>query len=71
MMIERNRNPAGRLYNLLFGLCEIVDGIIRVVSLGYLHSRFALDMSKRAVKAHITRQKKLRAAHKNNGEKDD
>lgn len=59
-MIERNRNPAGKVFNLLFGLCEIADGLIRVVSLGYLHSRFALDMSKRAVKTHIARQKKKR-----------
>lgn len=65
-MIERNRNPAGALYNLLFGLCEIADGIIRVTSLGYLHSRFALEMSKRAVKSHIARQKKQRDYRKNN-----
>lgn len=60
-MIERNRNPAGKLFNLLFGLSEIADGLIRVVSLGYLHSRFALEVSKRAVKRHIARQKKRRA----------
>lgn len=60
-MIERNRNPAGRIFNLLFGLCEIADGFIRVISLGYLHSRFSLEMSKRAVKKHIARQKKQRA----------
>lgn len=60
-MIERNRNPAGKLFNLLFGLCEVADGLIRVASLGYLHSRFALDMSKRAVAKHIAQQKKRRA----------
>lgn len=57
-MIQFNRNPAGRLFNLLFGLSEIADGLIRVASLGYLHSRFALEVSKRAVKSHIARQKK-------------
>ena len=71
MMIERNHNPAGRLYNLLFGLCEIVDGLIRVTSLGYLHSRLTLELSRRTAEKHIARQKKRRAAHKNNGEKDD
>ena len=57
-MIERNRNPAGKRYNILFGLCEIADGLIRVASLGYLHSLFALEVSKRAVKSHLTRQEK-------------
>lgn len=61
-MIKINRNPAGKLFNLLFGLSEIADGLIRVASLGYLHSRFALEVSKRAVKRHIAHQKKQRAA---------
>jgi len=59
-MIERNRNPAGKLFNVLFGLSEIADGLIRVISLGYLHSRFALEVFKRAVKRHIAYQKKQR-----------
>ena len=57
-MIERNRNPAGKLFNILFGLSEIADGLIRVASLGYLHSLFALEVSKRAFKSHLTRQEK-------------
>lgn len=64
-MIERNRNPAGKLYNLLFGLCEVADGLIRVASLGYLHSRFTLDISKRAAAKHIAQQKKRRALLEN------
>lgn len=51
-MIERNRNPAGRLFNILFGLCEVADGLIRIVSLGYLHSRLTLALSRRAAKKH-------------------
>lgn len=68
-MIERNRHPAGRLYNMLFGLCEVADGLIRVVSLGYLHSRLPLTASKKAVERHIAQLKKRRAAHEGNGEK--
>lgn len=60
-MIERNRHPAGRLFNILFGLCEIADGLIRVASLGYLHSRLTLTLSRRATEKHIARQKELRA----------
>lgn len=60
-MIQRNRNPAGRHYNILFGLCEIADGLIRVVSLGYLHSRLTLALSRRAVKKYMLQQKQSRA----------
>lgn len=38
-MIEINRHPTGRSGNLLFGSCEIIDGIVRVISLGFLHTR--------------------------------
>lgn len=71
LLIERNRHPAGKLFNLLFGLSEIADGLVRVASLGYLHSRFALEVSKRAVKRHIAWQKKqraLNAAHREGGD---
>lgn len=39
---------------------------LTIYSLGYLHSRFALDMSKRAVKSHVARQKQQRDYLKNN-----
>lgn len=64
-MIERNRNPAGKRYNLLFGLCEVADGLIRVASLGYLHSRLTLNISKRAAAKHIAQQKKRHALLEN------
>ena len=43
MKIERNKNPAGRLNNIAFGLCCIGDGLVRVLSLGFLHSSLTLD----------------------------
>jgi hypothetical protein len=45
-MIERNRHPSGRVSNMIFGLCAITDGFVRVLSLGFLHSRFTLEWSK-------------------------
>ena len=59
-MIERNRNPAGRLFNMLFGLCEVADGLIRVASLGYLHSRLTLALSRRAAEKYIANLPKKR-----------
>lgn len=38
MAIQRNRHKAGRLSNVGFGLLSIADGLVRVVSLGFLHT---------------------------------
>jgi hypothetical protein len=45
-MIERNRHPSGRLWNLLFGLAQATDGLVRVLSLGFLHTRLPLVVSR-------------------------
>ena len=52
-MIERNRNPAGRLSNVVFGLASLLDGLVRVVSLGWLHTDLPLSVSRWQVKSHI------------------
>ncbi len=36
-MIERNRSPYGPWGNFLFGLATLLEGIIRVFSLGFFH----------------------------------
>jgi len=58
-MIERNHHPAGRVFNMLFGLCQVADGFIRVLSLGYLHSRLTLTVSRKATEKLISHRKKL------------
>lgn len=50
MKIQINKNPAGRVSNMLFGLCYIIDGIVRVFSFGFLHSNFTLDYSREQAK---------------------
>lgn len=63
-MIERNRNPTGRLNNIAFGLATIADGLIRVISLGWLHTRFPLYLSKRQTERYFLRIKAARMAGK-------
>ena len=58
-MIRRNYHFYGRGFNILFGLCEIADGLVRVVSLGYLHTHLTVTLSKKAQGKYIARQKKL------------
>jgi hypothetical protein len=36
--IERNKHPSGRMSNALFGLIQVADGAVRVLSLGFLHT---------------------------------
>jgi len=43
-----------------FGVCAILDGLVRVLSFGFLHSTFCLDQSRNAAKKAIEKAKKLR-----------
>jgi len=52
-MIERNRNPAGCLSNIVFGVASLLDGLVRVVSLGWLHTRLPVNVSRWQAKSHI------------------
>jgi hypothetical protein len=55
-MIERNLNAAGRLGNIVFGVAQLADGMVRVLSLGFLHTRFPVTVSRwqayRALELH-------------------
>ncbi len=56
-MIERNKNAAGRRANMLFGIANILDGLVRVLSAGFLHTRIPLELAKSNAKRHIKRLK--------------
>ena len=45
-MIDRNLNAAGRRANVLFGVAELVDGLVRVLSAGFLHTRLCLIVTR-------------------------
>jgi hypothetical protein len=45
-MIERNLNEAGRRANVLFGVVELIDGLVRVFSLGFLHTRLCVIVTR-------------------------
>ena len=63
-MIERNRSPHGRWGNFVFGLATLLEGLIRTLSLGYLHGshRFTpLGVSRELARRHFS---KLKRDHK-------
>lgn len=45
-MIERNKSGNGFMGNLVFGVAQLVDGLVRVLSLGALYTRLPLEVSK-------------------------
>lgn len=45
-MIERNLNAAGRRANVLFGVAEVIDGLVRVFSLGFCHTRLCVIVTR-------------------------
>lgn len=56
--IQRNKHPAGRLSNIIFGFCTIADGCVRVISLGFLHTTLTLDWSRNQAKKAILNLKR-------------
>lgn len=56
MMVERNRHPAGRLWNIAFGLCAVADGSVRVLSFGCLHTRLLTFVTRQQAKSLILRR---------------
>jgi len=61
-LIERNLNPTGRISNMLFGLAAIGDGLVRTLSLGFLHTRWTLQVSGWQMKMHL-KQRRKEASH--------
>lgn len=64
MKLFVNKNPAGKSTNILMGLVEIVDGLVRILSLGYLATTLPLDVSRYMVLKNITKMKVKRLTDK-------
>ena len=59
MKIERNKHPAGRIGCMVFGLAQIGDGLVRVLSLGFFHSTFPSTVSRNQARSQFKRLKGL------------
>ena len=64
-MIERNLNAAGRRANVLFGVAELIDGLVRVLSAGFLHTRLTLIVSRWQMRRAIVSRWQMRRAFQN------
>ena len=52
-MIQRNLNPAGRLGCIVFGLAQLLDGTVRVISGGFFHTTAPLAVSREQARRRI------------------
>ena len=58
-MLQRTLNPR-RLSNAAFGVAEIVDGIVRILTVGHVHTRLPIEQARWAMQQHINRLKRGR-----------
>lgn len=61
MKLNVNKNPAGRLNAFTFGLCNIADGLVRVLTLGFLFSEFALGHARNTARRRLEELKEKAA----------
>ena len=53
MKIVLVKGSARGLHRIIFGLCNIMDGLVNVLSLGFLQSSFSLEHAKTIAKKRI------------------
>lgn len=62
-MFFLNKHPAGKPWNALFGLAEVCDGLIRVLTFGFVATTLTLLVSRKQAECMI---KKLKANRNKN-----
>jgi len=60
-MIYKNKNICGYTHNIVFGIVECLDGLLRIVSFGRLCSTMVIDCARTAVKKHFQKLKESNA----------
>lgn len=59
MNINRYRSPSGYLSNVVFGLCEVCDGLVRILSFGRACTTLTLDYSRRQAILYAAKSAKV------------
>lgn len=60
-MIQRNLHPAGRIHCIVFGLAQVLDGVVRIASGGFFHTTAPLAVTREQARRHIQNLKRARA----------
>jgi hypothetical protein len=59
-MMYLNRNPAGKGWAMLQGLANLVDGLVRIVTCGFVCTGFPVRVARAATLIAIKREKEAR-----------
>ena len=58
MKISINRSPFGWASSMQFALCQLADGVVRTLSLGFLYTNLPTQQAKNTAKKRFERQQK-------------
>ena len=53
-----NKHKSGRIGNVSFGILGVIDGLVRILSFGFLHTDLQLMWARRDAARHIAKQTK-------------
>lgn len=56
-----NKNPTGKIDAMWMGVAGIADGVVRIVTLGWVCTQFQLVVAGNQMKSYFLKQKALRA----------
>ena len=59
-IIRVNKHKSGRIGNVSFGILGVIDGLVRILSFGFLHTDLQIIWARRHAAHHIAKQKKAR-----------
>lgn len=62
--ISVNKHPAGKMWAFAFGIASIIDGLVRVLSFGWLFSGCCLWVTREQSRVMIERLKAKRISEK-------
>lgn len=57
-MIHLNKNPIGKLHNVTFAICQLVDALVRLFSFGFLFTDLPKNCVRKATKTHFEKIKR-------------
>ena len=66
MISKRPKQGFTNLEVMTFGLCQVIDGLVRILSLGYLFTSLPLICSRKQTERIILKRKRERDEKRNN-----
>ena len=69
MITKRPKNHYNNFEVMTFGLCQVLDGLVRILSLGFFFTSLPLICSRKQAERIILKRKRERDEKRNNNQK--